>query len=98
MPRNSGKNFDFGGTPAVLVHQADGSFAAYNAICTHLGCTVQYKPELQRIWCACHGGQYDPATGKNVAGPPPRPLEAYRVKTKGSGLVVSLAAEDASGS
>jgi len=43
---------------------------------------------MERIWCPCHNGQYNLA-GKNVAGPPPSPLEAYDVIVKGQDVVVS---------
>jgi cytochrome b6-f complex iron-sulfur subunit len=43
---------------------------------------------MQRIWCACHNGVYD-LSGKNVSGPPPRPLEAYDVHVRGDEIYVS---------
>ena len=58
------------------------------AVCTHLSCTVQYRDDQQQIWCACHNGQYD-LNGRNVAGPPPRPLKAYDVNVKGDEIIVS---------
>ena len=60
-------------------------------ICTHLGCTVQYREDKDAIWCACHGGQYDAHTGKNVAGPPPKPLTPLKVEVSGDKIIVSLA-------
>lgn len=78
--------FRFGVRPAMLIHHLDGSFACFDAVCTHLGCTVQYQPEQGRIFCACHGGVYDPKTGGNVAGPPPKPLKPYSVEI-GNGKV-----------
>lgn len=91
LPVNAGKNFKFGSTPALVVHGEDGEFHAYKAVCTHLGCTVQYNPEKSRIWCACHGGQYDAATGQNIAGPPPKPLEALKVDVHDDQITVSKA-------
>lgn len=72
--------FKFGSKPAMLIHHADGSWVAMDAVCTHLGCTVQYQPDQNRIFCACHGGVYDPKTGANVSGPPPRPLTQFKVE------------------
>ncbi len=91
LPVASALMFKFGSRPAMLIHHKDGSWAAFNAVCTHLGCTVQFQPENDRIHCACHGGTYDPATGANIAGPPPRPLGRYQVKVTGEGVVVSRA-------
>jgi Rieske Fe-S protein len=79
---NSGVLIKFGTKPAILVRTSDGDFKAFTAVCTHLECTVQYKPETSQIWCACHNGLYDLA-GNVVSGPPPRPLEAFTVNLRG---------------
>jgi Rieske Fe-S protein len=75
---NSGRVVPFGSRPAIIIRTLMGELRAFSATCTHLDCTVQYRPDMQRIWCACHNGQYD-LNGRNVAGPPPRPLDPYDV-------------------
>jgi cytochrome b6-f complex iron-sulfur subunit len=52
---------------------------------------VQYEPEADRIHCACHGGVYNPYTGANVSGPPPKPLKLFKVAVNDTGVNVSLA-------
>lgn len=84
---NQGVVFKFGSTPALLIMDPDGQLRAFSAVCTHLDCTVQYRPDMQKIHCACHGGTYD-LNGRNIAGPPPRPLTQYRVVQKGDDVVV----------
>jgi Rieske Fe-S protein len=84
---NSGKVFRFGSKPGLLVRLPSGEWRAFSAVCTHLQCTVQYRADLERIWCPCHNGHFD-LTGKNVSGPPPKPLEAYEVGVKGDDVVV----------
>ncbi len=81
--------FKFGSQPAMLIHHQDDTWVALGAVCTHLGCTVQYEADKNRIHCACHGGVYDPRTGANVSGPPPRPLRRFGVKVTEAGVVVS---------
>lgn len=88
LKNNSGKIFKFGSKPALLVRLADGTYRAFSAVCTHLNCTVQYREDLHEIWCACHNGTYD-LEGRNVSGPPPRPLEMYEVHVQGEDVVVS---------
>jgi len=88
LKNNSGKIFKFGSRPALLVRLADGSFRAFSAVCTHLNCTVQYRSDLREIWCACHNGLYD-LEGRNVSGPPPRPLETYEAHVQGEDVVVT---------
>ncbi len=85
---NEGKIFKFGSRPGLLIETESGEYRAFNAICTHLDCTVQYRPEEKLIWCACHNGRYD-LTGRNISGPPPRPLEEFTVNVRGEEIVVS---------
>jgi Rieske Fe-S protein len=68
----------FGVEPVIVIRAADGGLHAFSATCTHLDCIVEYQKDHDRIWCNCHNGEYD-LTGRNVAGPPPKPLEVYKV-------------------
>ncbi len=88
LKNNSGKIFKFGSEPALLVRMPDGEFRAFSAVCTHLSCTVQYRADLREIWCACHNGLYDLA-GRNVSGPPPRPLARFEVHIQGEDVMVT---------
>jgi cytochrome b6-f complex iron-sulfur subunit len=85
---NSGLLFKFGSKPGLLIRTPEGELQAFNAVCTHLECTVQYKSDTSQIWCACHNGLYD-LQGKNVSGPPPRPLERLVVNQRGEDVIVS---------
>ena len=85
---NSGKIFRFGSKAGILIKTPDGEIRAFNATCTHLQCTVQYDAKDKKIWCACHNGSYD-LHGVNVAGPPPRPLEVYKVIERGDEIIVA---------
>jgi Rieske Fe-S protein len=87
MKPNTAKTFRFGTRPGLLVEMAAGEYRAMSATCTHLGCTVQYRPDLREIWCACHNGMYD-LNGRNISGPPPRPLEAFEVQVRGDDIFV----------
>jgi len=85
---NSGRVVPFGSEPAIVIRTPAGEYRAFAAVCTHLSCTVQYRPDLQHIWCACHDGHYD-LYGRNIAGPPPRPLEPYDVHVRDNEIVVA---------
>jgi Rieske Fe-S protein len=78
----------FGNKPVIIIRMDDNNFRALSATCTHLDCTVQYKKDEKIIWCACHNGKYD-LYGKNVSGPPPRPLDKFNVIIKNDELIVS---------
>ncbi|MDW8019587.1 MAG: Rieske (2Fe-2S) protein [Chloroherpetonaceae bacterium] len=83
--------FKFGTRPGILIHHKDGSWTAMEAVCTHMACTVQYQPDTNRLFCACHGGVYDVKTGAAVAGPPPKPLKTYKVEVSENGVTISKA-------
>ena len=85
---NTGTVFKFGDEPALLVRTIEGELRAFSARCTHLNCTVQYDSEQRLIICACHNGQFD-LNGKNIAGPPPKPLLTYSVNVRNDEVVVS---------
>ncbi len=85
----------FGAEPVILIRASETEFRAFAATCTHLDCIVEYRPGEKKIWCNCHDGVYD-LGGRNVYGPPPRPLAPYKVHVVSKGaspgtLVVSKA-------
>ena len=88
MAPNSGQIFRFGDRPGIIVKTASGELRAFSARCTHLDCTVQFRDDLDLIWCACHNGRFD-LNGRNIAGPPPRPLEQFDVRLRGDEIVVT---------
>lgn len=88
FPVNSGKVVRFGNKPALVIRMENGEFRAFIAVCTHLDCTVQFRESKKDIWCACHNGIYD-LYGKNVSGPPPKPLAPLVINVRGDKVVVS---------
>lgn len=85
---NSARIVPFGATPVIVVRTGVGELRAFAATCTHLDCTVQYRPDLGHIWCACHNGHYD-LNGRNIAGPPPQPLASFDVDLKDDEIMIS---------
>jgi len=69
------------GQPDIIIRDGSGKLRAFNAVCTHAGCTVGYQSG--QIVCPCHGGVYDPSTGAVVSGPPPAPLAQRKVLESG---------------
>jgi cytochrome b6-f complex iron-sulfur subunit len=88
IPNDSGKIVRFGNKPVLLIRTTGDQLVAFSAICTHLDCTVQYRGDMGAIWCACHNGKYD-LTGRNTSGPPPRPLDEFRVIIQGGEVFIS---------
>lgn len=63
------------GDPAVIVQLVDGTFVAFDAVCTHAGCTVEWDRRDRVLVCPCHGAAFDPADGGAVLqGPTDQPL------------------------
>jgi cytochrome b6-f complex iron-sulfur subunit len=75
--------------PVLVIRSADG-IRAFSALCSHLQCVVAYSAERKRIECPCHGGVFS-ADGRNLEGPPPRPLDELVVAIDEGAVLVSLA-------
>lgn len=71
----------------VYLVRTDAGILALSAICTHLGCITQWKPELNRIACPCHGSKFE-RDGSVVAGPAPRPLSHFSVRLTADGALM----------
>jgi len=74
------KKIDIGGKPVYVVRLEDG-YRVFSGICTHLGCIIRWEDRNKRFLCPCHKGVFAP-DGSVVSGPPPRPLDRYRVETE----------------
>lgn len=69
--------------PCLLIRTHDGKLLAYDQKCTHLSCAVVPKLDEGILYCPCHEGIFDLATGRNIAGPPPRPLPIIELEVVG---------------
>lgn len=72
--------------PCLLIRMPDGKLLAYDQKCTHLSCAVVPKLDEGILHCPCHEGVFDLATGRNIAGPPPRPLPAIELEVVGDDI------------
>ena len=85
---NSSKIVKFGRRPVIIIRTKKGEFSALEATCTHLDCIVQCNKDTSQIVCACHNGIYD-IKGRNLSGPPPKPLAEFDVTIKGDEIVIT---------
>jgi thiosulfate dehydrogenase [quinone] large subunit len=60
------------GDPGILVRLADGTVVAFDALCTHQGCTVEYDQPSGLLACPCHGAVFDPTHNADVLQGPAR--------------------------
>jgi cytochrome b6-f complex iron-sulfur subunit len=79
--------FQFRGKPAVVLQSSPGEYLALSAVCTHLGCVVQWQEGKGEFLCPCHAGRFSP-TGTVLGGPPPRPLEPLPLAVAGEQLLI----------
>jgi cytochrome b6-f complex iron-sulfur subunit len=82
--------FQYGSSPGLLFRGEEGTVKAFSLVCTHLACTVSWNPEKKNFYCPCHEGLFD-AEGRVVSGPPPAPLERFKVEVKGNKVVIGVA-------
>ena len=75
----------------VFIVSSQEGMIVLSAVCSHLGCLVNYNKEKGEFICPCHGGRYD-RTGANIAGPPPAPLSRLPVKTVAGTVMVGIKA------
>ena len=68
----------------VYIVRTAGGFYAVSAVCTHLGCVTQWKPEADLIACPCHGSKFR-TDGSKIEGPAPRPLAWLRMTLSDEG-------------
>lgn len=66
-----------------IVRTQDG-FYAVSAVCTHLGCITQWKPDANMIACPCHGSKFK-SDGTKVEGPAPRSLPHFSITLTADG-------------
>jgi len=73
----------------VLLLRTEEGLVAIGTVCSHLGCTVFYRPEKKIFECPCHQGVFD-SLGNPVSGPPQRPLRRYPAIVKSGKVFVEF--------
>lgn len=87
IPEGEAKFFEYAGSSAVIVRKRDGGIVVLSAVCTHLGCIVQWKKDKQDFLCPCHGGRFN-TDGIVTAGPPPKSLSKIPFSVDGATITV----------
>ena len=89
LPVGQAKFVRHGRDPIFVVRTAEDTYVGLSAICTHMHCILAWDGERRVLDCPCHAGSFDVA-GNVLAGPPPRPLQRYRVETQLGEIFVHL--------
>jgi Rieske Fe-S protein len=89
-PEAPSKLIQINDEPIIVVREKNDAIRAFTATCTHLGCTVSYRPDQPGFYCKCHQGRYDD-NGVNIPGTRPKsPLTELTVVDKGTELEIQL--------
>jgi glycine/D-amino acid oxidase-like deaminating enzyme/nitrite reductase/ring-hydroxylating ferredoxin subunit len=68
IPRGEGRVIGRGKHKIAAYRDDDGKIHERSAVCTHLGCIVDWNPGEKSWDCPCHGSRFDP-TGTVLNGP-----------------------------
>jgi menaquinol-cytochrome c reductase iron-sulfur subunit len=80
-----------------ITKEPNNELLVLSPTCSHLGCNVPFATDEERksskndlyFKYPCHGGEYD-RLGKNIAGPPPRPLDTFKPLLKDRKIYIDI--------
>jgi Rieske Fe-S protein len=72
-PDDFSEGITFLSNPKLYIFRNGNDFHAVSAVCTHLNCVADWKPDQREFYCSCHGSVFSEA-GTILAGPAPKPL------------------------
>lgn len=89
FPVGSARLVRHGREPIFVVRTGEDTLVGLSAVCTHLHCILTWNEADGVLRCPCHDGAFD-LNGNVLHGPPPRPLQKYRVDTQLGEIYVHL--------
>jgi cytochrome b6-f complex iron-sulfur subunit len=85
-PKDYPPGVTFNADRRLFVVRDGDDFHVISSVCTHLGCSVQWRQDERRFDCPCHGSRFR-EDGTVISGPAPRPLEWYAVALSPDGYL-----------
>ncbi|MBV9095878.1 MAG: Rieske (2Fe-2S) protein [Streptosporangiaceae bacterium] len=78
----------FAAEKVVVTQPARGTYRAFSAVCTHVGCIVN-RVANGTIDCPCHGSEFTITDGAVVTGPASGPLPERRITVTGGKVILA---------
>ncbi len=89
IPPGEAKVVSVAGVPVLLLNHG-GDIKAFDGICTHFSCVVEWDAEGQYILCPCHDARFNAVTGAVISGPAPAPLPSFAISLEGEDIYVEV--------
>ena len=86
IPEGESKKIIFKGEPYIVIRK-EGNVYVLSAKCTHLGCLVNWEPDVGEIICPCHAARFS-LSGSVLGGPAPKPLTPAPVKVEDGKIII----------
>jgi thiosulfate dehydrogenase [quinone] large subunit len=77
------------GDPGIVIQPKAGEFVAFDAVCPHAGCTVEFAQSQDILVCPCHGSLFNASTGAVEQGPAASGLRTIPVTESSGQLYVT---------
>ena len=87
VPVGGAYELSLDGRRVLVSRPREDDVVAFDAECTHQGCTVRATDD--GLVCPCHSSAFDPATGEVLAGPATSPLTPVEVAVRGDDVVLA---------
>ncbi len=78
------------GDPSLVIQPTSGTFVAFDVVCPHAGCIVQYDPGNRVLVCPCHGSRFNAETGAVEQGPAPTGLHRISIAEGSDGQLYAV--------
>ncbi len=73
----------------IVFRNSSNNLSAVSLICTHQGCSVDWKKSSNSLYCACHGSEFA-VDGKVLQGPALDSLSSFEVKEEAESILVKV--------
>ncbi len=74
----------------LFVRDGDASIRAFDPLCTHQACKVEYDAAKGRLVCPCHDSTFRLSDGKAMGGPAKKPLPVYECRLDGDRILLTV--------